>query len=92
MATLTIPLSEEEMTRLNELAREADSTPDELVRTLHKAAIEAMSTAKARQEIAKVDAAVVTIETPEKLAAEIKAEMATWERLVPQVMSLPKDN
>jgi tripartite-type tricarboxylate transporter receptor subunit TctC len=70
----------------------ARGTPTELVRTLHKAAIEAMSTATARQEIAKVDAAVVTSETPEKLAAEIKAEMATWERLVPQVMSLPKDN
>jgi hypothetical protein len=32
MAALTIPLSEEEMTRLRELAKEADSTPDELVR------------------------------------------------------------
>jgi hypothetical protein len=32
MAALTIPLSEEEMTRLRELAKEVDSTPDELVR------------------------------------------------------------
>jgi len=70
----------------------ARGTPAELIRALHKAAIEAMSTAKARQEIAKVDAAVVTSETPEHLAAEIKGEMATWEKLVPQVMSLPKDN
>jgi tripartite-type tricarboxylate transporter receptor subunit TctC len=64
----------------------------EIVRALHRAAVAAMSSAKASQQIAKVNAAVVTSETPEKLAVEISAERATWEKLAPEVMALPKEN
>ena len=58
---------------------------------MHKAAVGAMSTAPAREEIAKVNATVVTSESPEKLAAEIRDEMATWEKLAPEVMGLPAE-
>lgn len=70
----------------------ARGTPPDVIRAVHKAAIEAMSSARAKEEIGKVNAAIVTSETPEQLAAEIKAEMATWEKLMPEVMALPKDN
>jgi tripartite-type tricarboxylate transporter receptor subunit TctC len=70
----------------------ARGTPPDVIHAVHKAAIEAMNSARAKEEIGKVNAAIVTSETPEKLAAEIKAEMATWEKLMPEVMALPKDN
>jgi tripartite-type tricarboxylate transporter receptor subunit TctC len=70
----------------------ARGTSPDIVRTLHKTAAAAMSSAKVRDEIAKVNAAVVTSESPEKLAAEIRDEMTTWQRLAPQVMALPKEN
>ncbi|PWT88618.1 MAG: hypothetical protein C5B56_08440 [Proteobacteria bacterium] len=69
----------------------ARGTSPEIIRALHKAAVAAMTSPAARQEIAKVNAAVITSETPEKLAAEIKAEMATWEKLVPEVLALPQE-
>jgi hypothetical protein len=38
-----------------------------------------------------VNATVTTSESPDKVAAEIKSEMATWERLAPEVMALPQE-
>jgi tripartite-type tricarboxylate transporter receptor subunit TctC len=64
----------------------------DIIGALHKAAVAAMNAARTREEIAKVNAAVVTSESPEQLAAEIRAEMATWQKLVPEVMALPKEN
>jgi tripartite-type tricarboxylate transporter receptor subunit TctC len=70
----------------------ARGTSPDIVRALHKAAVAAMTSAEGRQEITKVNAAVTTSETPDKLAAEIKAEMAKWEKLVPEVMALPQEH
>ena len=69
----------------------ARGTAPEIIQVMHKAAVGAMSTAPAREEIAKVNATVVTSESPEKLAAEIRDEMATWEKLAPDVMGLPAE-
>jgi tripartite-type tricarboxylate transporter receptor subunit TctC len=69
----------------------ARGTPPEIIRALHKAAIEAMNSAGARDEIAKVNAGVTVSPSPEKFAADIKSEMATWEKLVPEVMALPQE-
>jgi tripartite-type tricarboxylate transporter receptor subunit TctC len=66
-------------------------TPPDVIRTLHKAAVEAMNSARAKEEFAKVNAEITTSESPEKLAAEIKTEMANWEKLVPEVMALPQE-
>ena len=70
----------------------ARGTPPDVIRTIHAAAVAAMNSARAREEIGKVNAAIVTSESPEKLAAEIAAEMAKWQQLVPDVMGLPKEN
>ena len=69
----------------------ARGTAPEIIQVMPKAAVGAMSTAPAREEIAKVNATVVTSESPEKLAAEIRDEMATWEKLAPDVMGLPAE-
>jgi tripartite-type tricarboxylate transporter receptor subunit TctC len=69
----------------------SSGTPPEIIQTLHQAAVDAMTSLKGREEIAKVNAAVTTSESPDKLAAEIKGEMATWERLAPEVMALPQE-
>jgi tripartite-type tricarboxylate transporter receptor subunit TctC len=69
----------------------ARGTPPEIIQAVHKAAVGAMSTAAAREEIAKVNATVITSESPEKLAAEIRDEMTTWEKLAPEVMGLPAE-
>jgi tripartite-type tricarboxylate transporter receptor subunit TctC len=70
----------------------ARGTSPDVVRAVHKAAVAAMNAARTRDEIGKVNAAVVTSESAEKLAAEISAEMAIWQKLVPEVMALPKEN
>jgi len=69
----------------------ARSTPKEIIRALHKAAVEGMSSSAARSEIEKVNAAVTTSDSPEAFAAEIKSEMAKWEKLAPDVMALPQE-
>jgi tripartite-type tricarboxylate transporter receptor subunit TctC len=69
----------------------ARGTPPGVIAILHKAAVDAMSSAVARQEIAKVNAEVVTSSEPEALAAEIRAEMANWQAMAPEVMALPAD-
>jgi hypothetical protein len=58
---------------------------------VHKAAVDAMASVEAMQEIAKVNAIVTTSESPDKLATEIKSETATWERLAAEVMALPQE-
>ena len=65
--------------------------PAELVARLHQAAVKAMSTPEARAAFDKVNAAIVTSDSPEKFAAEIKAEMATWHRLEAEVLALPAE-
>jgi tripartite-type tricarboxylate transporter receptor subunit TctC len=70
----------------------ARGTPPDIIRMLHAATVQAMNSAAARAEIAKVNATVETSETPEALSAEIAAEMAKWERLKLDVMGLPKEN
>ena len=69
----------------------ARGTPGEFIFALQKAAIEAMNSAAAKDEIEKVNAAVTTSESPEKFAADIKNEMAQWDKLVPEVMALPQE-
>jgi len=69
----------------------ARGTPAEIIHAVHKAAVDAMATVEGRQEIAKVNATVTTSESPDKIAAEIKSEMVTWERLAPEVMALPQE-
>jgi tripartite-type tricarboxylate transporter receptor subunit TctC len=70
----------------------ARGTPPDIIRALHAAAVQAMNTGTARDEIAKVNATIVTSETPDKFSAEIGAEMTNWQKLVPDVMGLPKQN
>ena len=70
----------------------ARGTPPDIILALHKAAVAAMGSDRVRDEIAKVNAAIVTNATPDQMAAEIKAEMAKWEKLIPDVMALPKEN
>jgi tripartite-type tricarboxylate transporter receptor subunit TctC len=65
--------------------------PAELVARLHQAAVKAMSTPEARAAFDKVNAAVVTSDSPEKFTDEIKAEMATWQRLEAEVLALPAE-
>ena len=65
--------------------------PAELVARLHQAAVKAMGTPEAREALDKVNAAVVTSDLPEKFADEIKAEMATWQRLEAEVLALPAE-
>ena len=69
----------------------ARGTPPEIIHALHKAAVDAMTSQEGRQEIAKVNATVTTSGSPAELTAEIKREMATWERMAPQVMALPQE-
>jgi tripartite-type tricarboxylate transporter receptor subunit TctC len=65
--------------------------PTELVERLHQAAVKAMSTPEARAAFDKVNAAAVTSDSPEKFTDEIKAEMATWQRLEAEVLALPAE-
>ncbi len=65
--------------------------PREAVRTLFDAVGRAMNAPSAREAFAKVNAAVAVSESPDKFAAEIKLEMAKWEKVVPEVMALPQE-
>jgi len=66
-------------------------TPDDIVQPLHDAAVTAMSTAEAHAAFDKVNAAIATSATPAQFATEIKAERATWQRLLPEILALPQE-
>lgn len=66
-------------------------TPPEIVQFLHQATVKAMNTAEAKAAFDKVNAAITTSETPVNFASEIKAEMATWQQLLPEVLALPAE-
>jgi tripartite-type tricarboxylate transporter receptor subunit TctC len=63
----------------------------EVLAALHQAAVAAMGSAQASAALAKVNAAAHTSESPEEFAAAIKAEMARWQLLLPQVMAVPRE-
>jgi tripartite tricarboxylate transporter family receptor len=65
--------------------------PGDLVARLHHAAIKAMSTPEARAAFDKVNAAIVTSDSPSKFTDEIKAEMTIWQRLEAEVLALPAE-
>ena len=67
-------------------------TAADIVQVLHQAAVKAMNSPEAKAAFEKVNAAVTTSETPDKFAAEIKNEMATWQQLRPEVLALPAEN
>jgi len=69
----------------------ARGTSSDIIQNLHEAATAAMNSAAAKEEIAKVNADVTTSESPDQIAAEIKAEMATWDKMAAEVMALPAD-
>ncbi len=66
-------------------------TPDDIVRLLHEAAVKAMNSPEAKVAFDKVNATVITSATPNKFASEIKDEMATWQKLRPEVLALPAE-
>ncbi len=65
--------------------------PAAIVKQLHAAAVKALGTPEAKAAFAKVNAAVTTSASPEKFAAEIKRERATWRKLQPEVLALPQE-
>jgi tripartite-type tricarboxylate transporter receptor subunit TctC len=69
----------------------AARVPPDIIVALHKAAVEAMNSPRSKEEFAKINAEITTSEAPAKFAAEIKAERASWEKLVPEVMGLPAE-
>ena len=65
--------------------------PADIVQLLHQAAVKAMNSSDAKAAFDKVNAAVVTSETPAKFASEIRSEMVTWQQLLPEVLALPAE-
>lgn len=67
-------------------------TPADVVARLHRATLSAMTSATARQAFRDVDAAIVTSNSPDAFAAEIRSEMATWERMKAEILALPQED
>jgi tripartite-type tricarboxylate transporter receptor subunit TctC len=65
-------------------------TPPDIIARLHRAAVAAMDTAAARQAFDAVDAAITTSASPQAFAQAIEAEMAAWQRMMPEVLALPQ--
>jgi tripartite-type tricarboxylate transporter receptor subunit TctC len=66
-------------------------TPAEIVGLLHTAAVKAMNAPESRQAFDKVNAAIATSPSPDTFVAEISAEMLKWEKLIPEIMTLPQE-
>jgi len=66
-------------------------TPAAIAERLYQAAVKAMNSPEARAAFDKVNAAVTTSASPAKFATEIKDEMATWQRLLPEIVALAKE-
>ncbi len=60
-------------------------TPTEVVRRLHGAALRALDSDEAKAAFRNAGARVAPSASPEEFAAEIKAEMAQWERLTAEI-------
>lgn len=69
----------------------ARHVPADVVELVHQAAVKAMSTPEAHAAFDKVNAAITTSTTPGRFAAEIAAEMATWQRVLPDVLAMPQE-
>ena len=66
--------------------------PPKTIARLHRAAVAAMSTPSAKEAFRYVDATLITSASPEAFAAEITSEMAVWERMKPEIMTLPQED
>jgi tripartite-type tricarboxylate transporter receptor subunit TctC len=66
-------------------------TPPDIVRLVQEAALKAMSSPEAKSAFDKVNAAIVTSETPAKFAEQIKSERTTWQQLQSEVLALPAE-
>jgi tripartite-type tricarboxylate transporter receptor subunit TctC len=64
---------------------------EEVLAAVHQAAVAAMGSAQAGAALTKVNAVAHTSESPTVFAAAIKAEMARWQLLLPQIMALPRE-
>lgn len=60
-------------------------TPVEIVRLLHGAARRALDSDEARSALGKAGARAAASASPEQFAAEIRAEMAGWERVTAEI-------
>ena len=67
-------------------------TPPSTIVTLHRATLAALDGASAQQAFREVGAAITISASPESFAAEIKSEMATWERMKPEILALPQED
>jgi tripartite-type tricarboxylate transporter receptor subunit TctC len=65
-------------------------TPPDIIACLQHAAIAAMSSAAAAQAFRSVDATITTSSSPQAFAQQIEAEMAVWQRMIPEVLALPQ--
>jgi tripartite-type tricarboxylate transporter receptor subunit TctC len=66
-------------------------TPADIVQLLHEATVKAMNSPEAKAAFGKVNATVAVSPTPAKFEGEIKDEMATWQKLRPEVLALPSE-
>lgn len=60
-------------------------TPAEVVRLLHASVVQALDSDEAKAAFGKAGARLVPSASPERFAAEIKAEMAQWERVTAEI-------
>jgi tripartite-type tricarboxylate transporter receptor subunit TctC len=67
-------------------------TSPDIIARLHRALTAAMSTQEASDAFAAVNASIATSTSPEAFAAEIRSEMARWERLKPEILALPQQD
>lgn len=67
------------------------SAPAEVVQLLYDATVKAMNSPEAKAAFDKVNATVTISASPAKFAGEIKDEMATWQKLLPEVLALPSE-
>jgi tripartite-type tricarboxylate transporter receptor subunit TctC len=61
----------------------------EIVRTLHKAAVEAMEDCQTMQHFAAIDARVSLSESPEQFEVQIKAEAEQWQEYAGAIVETP---
>jgi tripartite-type tricarboxylate transporter receptor subunit TctC len=62
-----------------------------IVRLLHGAAVAAISSDQSRAMLDRVNAEVAISDSPEIFAAEIDAEMIRWEKVIPELATLPEE-
>ncbi len=62
-----------------------DGTPDEIVRRLHRAVVEALSSEEVKATLENTGARVIPSSSPEQFATEIASEMAQWEKVINEI-------